>query len=104
MTLTTNDNQMIKMTSAGTPQETFFEDYETALIVAGRTFANLLYARDDFTHRTETKVQFGTNYSWVIFQIVPRIECKCGAAYKTRKGYNTHRGARGNCPKMKERS
>lgn len=99
MTLETNCDQMIEMTSANMPPE-YFEDYEVALIVAGRRFANLLYAREDFTSRDETSVQFGTNYSWVCFRVVPRIACKCGKHFKTRKGYNTHRGARGNCKEM----
>lgn len=97
MTLETNHNQMIKMTSSGSPSVDYFEDYETALIVAGRRFASLLYWRDDFATRTETSVQFGTNYSWVRFEVVTRIPCQCGKAFKTRRGYNTHRGARGNC-------
>jgi hypothetical protein len=99
--LVTNHNQMIHVTSAGNPTGDYLEDYETALIVAGRTYANLLYARNDFTWRSETAVQFGTNYSWVRFEVVDRVICQCGKAFKTRKGYNTHRGARGNCPKMK---
>lgn len=97
MTLTTNCNQMIRVTSAGDPEGTYFEDYETALIVAGRRFANLLYARKDFTSRSDTHVQFGTNYAWVCFDVVPRVICKCGKPFKTRKGLNAHRGARGNC-------
>jgi hypothetical protein len=103
MTLITKWNQQIHMTSASDTRGEFFEDYETALIVAGRRFPNILYWRDEFASRSETLVQFGTNYSWVCFRVVNRVTCECGRSFGTNKGLNAHRGARGNCKEMNER-
>jgi hypothetical protein len=93
----------VKVSAPFLDKARIFEDYEEALIVMAQECQWLLDARKNWTGRGEGWVQFGTNYSWVLFEVIDGVSCPCGRQFKTRRGLNAHRGARGNCPDMKGR-